>query len=416
LAQGQELSCAWIETTLRAALLKDGRGLLESLLAKLPQPSRPTQPGERIYQARPSEILSLFGRITLRRDYYHRPGDPEGGDFPLDQALGLQAHCTPAAARLICRTAAQLPYVESSGQLAELAELAVEPARIQRLVLALGTAKQDRVRSLPSPTGAVAPEFYVSIDGTGVPMVPPELAGRAGKGADGQAKTREVKLAAFYTRTKVDEEGRPVRDPDSTTYLASFASADEFGPLARHTALQRGWEQATRTIFLADGAAWTWEIARTCFPQAVQILDYYHASEHIVALAQAVYTDPGTARNWALRWQSLIYESELDTVLTEARGAAGPDLSAEAQRQIDYLENHRHRMDYRRYRANGWFIGSGIVEAGCKHVVGQRLKQSGMFWTEAGAAAVLNLRCALLSAGGWNHLWNLASTQAASAL
>ncbi len=317
---------------------------------------------------------------------------------------------------MICRTAAQLPYVESSGQLAELAELAVEPSRIQRLVLATGTAKQDGVRQLPSPTVAPAPEFYVRIDGTGVPMVPPELAGRAGKGAAGQAKTREVKLAAFFTRTKVDVEGRPVRDPDSTTYWASFASSDEFGPLALHTALHRGLDQATRTIFLADGAAWAWEIARTCFPQAVQILDYYHASEHVVALAQAVYTDPGTARNWALRWQSLIYESELDVVLTEARVAAGPDLSGQAQRQIDYLENHRNRMDYRRYRAHGWFIGSGIVEARCKHAVGQRLKQSGMFWTESGAAAVLNLRCALLSAGGWNHVWNLASPRAVAAL
>ncbi|MGA2248389.1 MAG: hypothetical protein ABSH48_25725 [Verrucomicrobiota bacterium] len=189
--------------------------------------------------------MSLFGLITLRRDYYHRPGDPAGGDFPLDQALGLQEHCTPAAARMICRTAAQLPYVESSGQLAELAELAVEPSRIQRLVLATGTAKQDWVHRLPSPTVPVAPEFYVSIEGTGVPMVPPELEGRAGKGADGLAKTREVKLAAFFTRTKVDEEGRPVRDPDSTTYLASFASSDEFGPLARHTAWHRGLDQAT---------------------------------------------------------------------------------------------------------------------------------------------------------------------------
>jgi hypothetical protein len=410
------LSCEWIETTLRAALLKDGRGLLEGLLAQLPQPSQPPRPGQRIYPDRPSEILSLFGLITLRRDYYHRPGDPAGGDFPLDRALGLQAHCTPAAARVICHTGAQLPYADSSEQLAELAGLAVEPSRIQRLVLALGTAKQDGVRTLPAPTATAAPEFYVSIDGTGVPMVPLELAGRMGRSPEGEAKTREVKLAAFFTRTQIDEAGRPVRDPDSTTYLASFERSDEFGPLVRQAALKRGLNRATRAIFLADGAAWTWEIARTCFPQAFQILDYYHASEHVVALAQAVYTDPGTARNWALRWQTLIYESQLDTVLSEARAAAGSVLSPEVERQINYLENQRSRMDYQRYRANGWFIGSGIVEAGCKHVVGQRLKQSGMFWTESGAQAVLNLRCALLSAGGWNYIWRIPSPQAASAM
>ncbi len=99
--------------------------------------------------------------------------------------------------------------------------------------------------------------------------------------------------------------------------------------------------------------------------------------------------------------------------MAEARQAAGSSLSAEAQREIEYLENHRSRMDYRRYRTQGWFIGSGVVEAGCKHVVGQRLKQSGMFWTEDGATAILTLRCALLSAGGWNHLWSQPWAQAA---
>ena len=153
--------------------------------------------------------------------------------------------------------------------------------------------------------------------------------------------------------------------------------------------------------------------SRTCFASATQILDYYHASQHVVALAKAVYADAGSAQNWGVRWKALIYDSELDTVLAEARQASGGTLSAEAQREADYLENNRARMDYRRYRANGWFIGSGVVEAGCKHLVGQRLKQSGMFWTEAGATAVLHLRCALLSAGGWNHLWSQLLSHAA---
>jgi hypothetical protein len=164
--------------------------------------------------------------------------------------------------------------------------------------------------------------------------------------------------------------------------------------------------QASQVIYLGDGAAWVWEIARSCFASAMQILDYYHASQHVIALAKAVHTDPGCAQNWGARWKALLYDSELDTVLAEARQAGGPALSVEAQREIDYLENNRARMDYLRYRNQGWFIGSGVVEAGCKHVIGQRLKQSGMFWTQAGATAVLHLRCALLSAGGWNHLWS----------
>ena len=389
---------------MRSALLEDGRRLLEELLAQWPAPPAALQEGQRIYPERACEALTLFGPVTLRRDYYYPPG-PEGG-FPLDQALGLIDGCTPAAARLLTRTAAQLPYVESCQQLQELAGLKVEPSRLQRLVAAVGPGVQARLAQLPAPQAPPPPRFYVSIDGTGVPMVRPELEGRVGRSPDGQAKTREVKLAAFFTQALTDEEGRPVRDPESTTYLASFASSDEFGPQARHAALRRGLAQAGQVICLGDGAAWVWEVARTCFSSAAQVLDYYHASQHVVGLAKAVYAEPGTAQNWAVRWQALLYDSELDAVLGEARQAAGAALSEEVQRELDYLENNRTRMDYRAYRANGWFIGSGVVEAGCKRVIGQRLKQSGMFWTEAGATAILALRCALLSAGGWSHLWS----------
>jgi len=411
LEQGQPVASEWIEAALRSALLEDGRRLLETLLAQLPAPQTPPQPGQRVYRARPCQVLTLFGSVTLRRDYHHRPGE-EGG-FPVDAALGLIEGCTPAAARLLTRTAAQLPYVESAQQLQELAGLKVEPSRLQRLVAVVGGAAGQRLTHLPPPPRPPAPQFYVSLDGTGVPMVRPELEGRAGRGPDGQAKTREVKLAAFFTQTVRDEEGSPWRDPESTTYLASFVGSNEFGPLARRAALERGMAQAGQVIYLGDGAAWVWEIARTCFASATQILDYYHASQHVAALAKAVCHDEGVAQNWTVRWQDLIYDSQLDLVLTEARSAAGATPSAEAQREIEYLENHRERMDYRRYRANGWFIGSGVVEAGCKHVVGQRLKQSGMFWTETGATAVLSLRCALLSAGGWNHLWSQPLPQAA---
>ncbi len=389
---------------MRTALLEDGRRLLENLLARVPVCEPAPQSGQRVYRDRACQILSILGPLTLRRDYFHPPG-PEGG-FPLDKALGLRDGCTPGAVRMFSRTLAQLPFVESSQQLQELAGLKVEPSRLQRLAAAVGPSVQEPLLRLPAPNPSPPPQFYVSIDGTGVPMVRPELEGRAGRGPDGQARTREVKLAAFFTQTVTDAEGHPLRDPDSTTYLASFVCSDQFGPLARRDALQRGMAQASQVIYLGDGAAWVWEIARTCFASAIQILDYYHASQHVIALAKTVHPDAGCAQNWGVRWKALIYDSELDTVLDEARQAGGPALSEEAQREIDYLENNRARMDYLRYRNQGWFIGSGVVEAGCKHVIGQRLKQSGMFWTEAGATAVLHLRCALLSAGGWNHLWS----------
>jgi hypothetical protein len=410
LEQGEALPTEWIEATLRAALLEDGRRLLEGLLAQVPVPVVAPQPGQRCYHERACEVLSVFGPLTLRRDYYH-PAGPEGG-FPLDRALGIIGRCTPGAARMLGRTAAQLPYVESSQQLQALAGLTVDPSQIQRVVQLLGPPAQACLVTLPGPAPKPVLQFYVSIDGTGVPMVRPELEGRSGRGPDGQAKTREVKLAAFFTQTTTDAQGHPLRDPESTTYLASFVSSDQFGGQALLAARQRDMAQASQVIYLGDGAAWVWEIARTCFPQAVQILDYYHASEHIVTLAKALYADPGTAQNWAVRWQSLLYDSQLDDIFTDVRTVTTPP-AEEVQRELDYLERNRTRMDYLRYRKQGWFIGSGVVEAGCKRVIGQRLKQSGMFWTEAGATAVLSLRCALLSTGGWNHLWNQALLKAA---
>ena len=374
----------WIEQTLRAALLEDGRRLLEGLLAQVPVPPVARAPGQHCHTDRCCEVLSVFGPVTLRRDYYHPPG-PEGG-FPLDRALGLIGGCTPGAARMLSRTAAQLPYAESGQQLQELAGLTVEASQIQRLAQLLGPPAQERLAELPGPACAAAPQFYVSVDGTGVPMIRTELAGRAGRGPDGQARTREIKLAALFTQTTRDAQGEPVRDPQSTTYLASFVSAEAFGPLVRRAALARGLAQAQRVIFLGDGAAWIWEIARTCFPQAVLILDYYHASEHVGDLARAIYDDAGAAQNWSLRWRSLIYDSQLDELLSEARAAAGPEPAEAVQRELDYLERNRARMDYRHYREQGWFIGSGVVEAGCKRVIGQRLKQSGMFWRQGGAS------------------------------
>jgi hypothetical protein len=236
-------------------------------------------------------------------------------------------------------------------------------------------------------------------------MVGAELEGRVGRGPDGKAKTREIKVAAMFTQTTTDQEGHPVRDPQSTTYLGSFEGSDEFGVLVRQAALARGMAHSKVVIYLGDGAAWVWEIARTCFPQAVQVLDYYHASEHVVSLAKAVYNEPGVANNWAIRWQALLYDSELDVLLADVHAVVGASPSEAVQRELDYLERNRRRMDYRAYRQAGWFIGSGVVEAGCKRVIGQRLKQSGMFWTEPGATAVASLRCALLSAGGWDFLW-----------
>ena len=144
-------------------------------------------------------------------------------------------------------------------------------------------------RGLPTSETDPIPILYAEVDGTGVPMVAEELAGRPGKQEDGSAKTREVKLGAIFTQTKTDEEGLPVRDHASTTYVGSFESAPDFGSRIRAEGLRRGLGRAAKVVFIGDGAAWIWELARVNFPAAILILDLYHALERLHTLCAGLY-------------------------------------------------------------------------------------------------------------------------------
>jgi hypothetical protein len=241
-----------------------------------------------------------------------------------------------------------------------------------------------------------------------VPIVSRELRGRPGKQPDGTAKTREVKLGCAFTQHGRDEKGRPVRDPDSTTYLASFQTAGEFGTLIRREALRRGMARAGKVVVISDGAKWTAELARTNFPNALYILDFYHAMVHLHALAQALEgkDTPGKSR-LVSRWKKLLLQDRVQQVIAQAQrlGQSRKANQEEIQQEIGYLVNHQKWMLYKTYRKAGYFIGSGVVEAGCKTVVGERLKCSGMHWTEEGALHVLDLRCLVLS-GLFETFWS----------
>jgi hypothetical protein len=224
-----------------------------------------------------------------------------------------------------------------------------------------------------------------------------ELVGRKGKQPDGTAKTREVKLGAVFTQHHIDPEGHPVRDYDSTTYVASYQPAEPFSRLLRAEARRRGVGCATQVVFLSDGAAWCEDIAVQCFAGSVSILDFYHACQRLHELATALGVPNVEAQ--VSRWKKLLLKDRVNLVIAQAQhlkaqGVESPDLVDE---HLGFLERHQSRMHYGTYRKHGWFIGSGVVEAGCKTVIGKRLKQSGMFWSEAGAGFVLDFRTLLLS-------------------
>jgi hypothetical protein len=241
--------------------------------------------------------------------------------------------------------------------------------------------------------------MYISGDGTGVPMRKEELEGRRGKQADGSAKTREVKLGCVFLQTEVDAEGRPIRKEESTSYVGSFEGAAEFGLLLRQEARRRGLGRALKVVFIGDGAAWVWELARVNFPGAILILDFYHALQHVHGLIEALWgKDSPEGQKASKRWRNWLLKDKSHQIVNQAKEQLASALDTEhAQSQIGYLENNLARMSYGVFRKAGYFIGSGVIEAGCKTVVGKRMKCSGMFWSQEGGQGILDLRCAFLS-------------------
>ena len=401
---------AGLERDLLAALKHDGARWLEELLndPALPcQDNRP-QPGEQDLGPRSKGVLLTLGWITLRRNYLYSP-ERQQGRFPLDAALGLIDSYSPGVARWMCRAGALAgSYQAASQDLLTYAALEIDARQVQRMVSQMAPLmNQWQEAQAPSFNPAAGDIFCVGTDGTGAPMRRKELRGRKGK--NGRARTREVKVGTVYTHRKPAQPGqRPERDYDSTSYIADIVCAKEFGIRLRAEAIRRGMARAKTIVFLGDGAAWVWELARVNFPTAVCILDYYHACEHLTLLSEALYGEGSTLAKKRFReWRKALLKDKVDSIIAQAQRdlpARAPSRKL-AKKQIGYFQRNKSRMLYQTFRQAGYFIGSGVVEAGCKTVVGQRLKQSGMLWSRKGASHLLAIRCALLS--GWFHrFWN----------
>ena len=227
----------------------------------------------------------------------------------------------------------------------------------------------------------------------------------------GPAKTREVKLGCVFTQTGLDEKGRPVRDQGSTTYVGAIETSEEFAGRIFAEAIRRGSRRADKTIVLGDGALWIWNLADEHFPGAIQIVDLYHAREHLSELAKILY-GPGTpkAKAWADLRIVELDAGNVETVIS-SMNRLRPSTTAqqdELRRSVAYFQTNAHRMRYADFRQQGLFVGSGVIEAGCKTIAGRRLKQSGMRWTVRGANAIVALRCCELS-GRWESFWEARS-------
>jgi hypothetical protein len=391
-----------LEVLLRTALFKSGNELVAYLLqgaADHIDGGYQPKPGQERKGRVPITVDCIFGSFKLERDYYYHPGKKEG-HYPADAALGLEGGNTPALARLVCLEGAdESSYQKAENHLRETGGINVSARQIQRLVQQVGEPAQkwqEREALRPEPESKAVPIMYASGDASGVPMRKEALQGRAGKQPDGGAKTRMPYLGCVFTQHKRDEEGHPIRDHDSTTYVTTFGSIDEFGPMLRQEAIRRGLPLALQVVLLLDGAAGLANMGRDCFKTAIQIVDFYHAMEHAgkVLVALLGSKEHPDYKPRLRRWAKQLLKDRVEKLIAETRKeCAGTARATAVNEELGYFVNNVSRMQYGTFRRKGFFIGSGIVEAGCKSVIGSRCKQSGMFWSEPGAENILALRC-----------------------
>jgi Uncharacterised protein family (UPF0236) len=399
-----------VEMATRAAMHQAGAVVLKELLQKPRQEvAREVACScgrqARFHEMRPKQILTVLGRIYIQRAYYLCPHCHEG-QSPLDAELDVQStECSPGVRRMMALVGSEGPFEQARRQMEELAGLVVASKTVERHAETIGEdiarredAEVQRAIQLDLPEIQIAdiPVMYVEMDGTGIPVVKLETVGRIGKIEGESAGTREAKLGCVFTQTVIDDEGRPVRDEDSTTYTGAIETAELFGRRLYAEAHLRGWNRAKRQVVIGDGAAWIWHIANEHFPTAVQIVDLYHARQHLWELSATLFaSDIQQRQRWVKQLQKKLDAGKIESLVRTLRASTAPDIEASKllATEAEYFSRNAERMRYPQFRTEHLFVGSGVIEAGCKTVIGSRLKQSGMFWTVRGANAILALRC-----------------------
>jgi hypothetical protein len=404
------------EMAVRAALHRAGAAALSQLL-QFPAPpddqrTVPCPCGRQAHyhQRRRKPVLTAVGRAEVSRPYYWCP-TCHAGQFPADRELDIEnTECSPGVRRMQALLGQAAPFEQGREQLKVLAGLEVTAKSVERTAEALGAEMVQREQKesqqalqlpLPTVTGEPIPILYVQMDGTGIPVVKKETAGRQGKIAGLPAHTREVKLGCVFTQTTWDQQGYPIRAPASTTYTGAVETAEEFGRRLFREAWTRGWSRAHLRVVMGDGAEWIWKLTAEHFSDARQIVDLYHARQHLWEVARTLYPNQTVPQKaWMRVHQKRFLDRGKIAKLVDALRcipSRNPEVREKLRLEADYFERNAERMRYPQFRRQHLFVGSGVIEAGCKTVVASRLKQSGMFWSVRGANAILALRCCHLN-------------------
>lgn len=380
--------------------------------------------GRQHYQRmRPAVMTTVFGKVVYTRAYY--AGCSCGkGVAPLDKRYGLEAGAISSGlAQLMALAGIAFSFEESEKWLKEFLLFEVSENSIRSETQKMGRLQQEceehniqtsqNEQALQMRLRAERPaakRLYGSIDAAKVRIEP---RARKGKPVPEHEDWRDMKVGCWYQaeavslsrqssrqRRKAQREGTVFRTTQHQ-YYCDIAHVDEFGKLVWATGCQVSADLAAELVFVCDGAAWIWELVTHSYPNAVQIVDWYHAEDRLKRLADAVFPSPAQRQEWLAQITEHLWQGRLEEVIFACQRLARKH--DEARQAATYFSNNGQRMRYDFFRAQQYLIGSGTIESGCKQIVSQRLKRSGAQWIVAGAVLTAKARAAWLS-GNWHSL------------
>jgi hypothetical protein len=373
---------------------------LEAQEEKYPAREQGCECGEKAgyVRRRQGMAITLQGRVYYRRAYY-LCGACQRGHYPLDQRLGIEAgQMSEEVVKQAALVGIQDAFGAARQTLAELTLLELSPTSIHKASLSMGervlaaeeqlkTRSQNLDSQLEQRRSEAKPvRLYGSMDGFMVPL------------EDGW---HEMKSGLWWTTVQRKDGTLAARQ---MSYYVDLLPAEAFADLVWATGFERLADQAHELIFVADGADWIWRIVQRHYPQAIQIVDWYHACHYLAPVAEVAFSDPQLRADWLEHTRTALWEGRLDDVLAACQPWVNPHRPDDpAQKAITFYTNNHHRMDYAVYRARGYMIGSGSMESGCKQIGLERLKIAGARWTPDGARKVAKARAAYLS-GQWHSL------------
>ena len=359
----------------------------------------------------PRRVITLVGHITIQRASYRVECGEGAALYPLDEELALKGEYSEGVEEIVAFTGSQLTYTETSRLLEKSIGINVSEWKVQEVGETWGEeALEERARRLP--TEVLSKRMAVGVDAAKVRTA---LRRRKRKGSRKQhfeERWMDAKLAVAYGFDKRGEANSDKR------YVASLQGRDAFAKRVWQMIESTGADKAEQVAWLGDGAEWVWSVKEEILPHAVEILDFFHANDHLWTVAKAVWGEnskPG--KRWVRAEKGRLLASRVDHVIEHLKqlsrqvgvppkGCDSSDRRQVVASNVKYFEHNASRMDYKRYREQGYPIGSGVVESGCKHVIAQRMKiTAGMSWNARQAEAILQLRC-LVRSGQWDSFWS----------